>query len=81
MDKFLLGVITGVAGIAVAAIISDRLDCSHQNLSFNDEDSESDTEEKTEESETKDAKKSGQEDKRYSSILGEGLSLLFKGVN
>ena len=81
MDKFLLGVITGVAGIAVAAVISDRLDCSHQNLSFNDEDFESDTEEKKEESETEDAKKSGQEDKRYSSILGEGLSLLFKGVN
>ena len=76
MDKFLLGVLTGVAGIAVAAVISDRLDCNHQNISFNDEETVSETEEKA-----VGTKKSGQDDKRYSSILGEGLGFLFKGVN
>lgn len=81
MDKFLLGVLTGVAGIAVAAVISDRLDCSHQNISFNDEETESDAEEESKDSTTEGSKKSEGEDKRNSSILGEGLGFLFKGVN
>lgn len=80
MDKFLLGVLTGVAGIAVAAVISDRLDCSHQNISFNDEETESDTEDEPKNSTVECAKKPGEEDKRYSSILGDALGLLFRNV-
>ena len=88
MDKFLLGVITGVVGIAVAAVISDRLDCSHQNISFNDEEPEPDTEPvsgpkgKTENSEesskNEDTKKPESEEKRNPSILGEAIGMLLR---
>lgn len=34
MGKFLLGILTGVAGITVAAIISERLDGNQEKISF-----------------------------------------------
>lgn len=81
MDKFLLGVLTGVVGIAVAAVISDRLDCSHQNISFNDEEAETDaenTEDTGEASKAEGTGKSEGEDKRYPSILGEVIGMLLR---
>lgn len=45
MGKFLLGILTGVAGLAVAAIISERIDDHQGKISFSDEDSEPDVEE------------------------------------
>ncbi len=88
MDKFLLGVLTGVVGIAVAAVISDRLDYDYQDISFKDEEPEPDTEPvsepkgKTENSEesskNEDTKKPEGDEKRYPSILGEAIGMLLR---
>ena len=88
MDKFLLGVLTGVVGIAVAAVISDRLDYDYQDISFKDEEPEPDTEPvsepkgKTENSEesskNEDTKKPEGDQKRYPSILGEAIGMLLR---
>ena len=32
MGKFLLGILTGVAGLAVAAVITNQLDCRNQKI-------------------------------------------------
>ena len=88
MDKFLLGVLTGVVGIAVAAVISERLDYDYQDISFKDEEPEPDTEPvsepkgKTENSEesskNEDTKKPEGDQKRYPSILGEAIGMLLR---
>ena len=82
MDKFLLGVLTGVVGIAVAAVISDRLDYDYQDISYKDEEPVSESEEKAGDKEetarNEDTKKPEGDEKRYPSILGEAIGMLLR---
>ena len=81
MDKFLLGVLTGVAGIAVAAIISERIDDHQGKISFSYEDSEPDVEETEENSKVEGTGNSeSPEEKMHASVLGQGIGSIFKGV-
>ena len=72
MDKFLLGVLTGVVGIAVAAVISDRLDYDYQD------ESEEKAGDKEETARNEDTKKPEGDEKRYPSILGEAIGMLLR---
>ena len=81
MGKFLLGILTGVAGLAVAAIISERIDDHKGKISFSDEDSEPDVEETEENSKVEGTGNSeSPEEKMHASVLGQGIGSIFKGV-
>ena len=81
MGKFLLGILTGVAGLAVAAIISERIDDHQGKISFSDEDSEPGVEETGENSKVEGTGNSeSPEEKMHASVLGQGIGFIFKGV-
>lgn len=78
MGKFLLGILTGVAGLAVAVIISERIDEHQGKISFSDENSEPDLEETDDNSKVEGTE--SPEEKMHTSVLGEGIGFIFKGV-
>lgn len=81
MGKFLLGILTGVAGLAVAAVITNQLDCRNQkNISDraepvdeNEDDDEADDDTEAEADDETDIEPEAEETENDSSASSEKI--------